>query len=99
MTTRRTLTPDELTFTRICFKNIDRRYLNQTEQKMLRSFESNFEWDQKLSDKQLDALKRFKRTSDVAKRSDAIAKGRLSQDTSSVSAKLNTIYNEAGKKH
>lgn len=95
---RRTLTPAELTFARICFERIELRYLTSKQRTLVRSLRSYFEWDSRLSDKQLSTLRALKRTSDLAKRRDAIARGRLSQDIDArTTAKLNTVYNPVSR--
>ena len=95
---RRTLTPTELTFARVSFERIELRYLNPKQQRLVRSLRSYFEWDSRLSDKQLSTLRALKRTSDKAKRRDAIARGALSQDVSArTTAKLNTVYNPVSR--
>lgn len=95
---RRNLTPTELTFAQICFERIQPRYLTSKQRALLRSLRSYFEWDHRLSDKQLSTLRALKRTSDYAKRRDAIARGALSQDDSArIAAKLNTVYNPVSR--
>lgn len=98
MTTRRTLTPNELRFARVSFESIEPHYLNLKQRNLIRSLRSYFEWDSKLSDKQLSTLRALKHTSDKAKRRDAIARGALSQDIDArTTAKLNTLYNPIGR--
>lgn len=99
MTTRRTLTPSELTFADICFERIELRHLSPREQEIMRSLRSYFDWNKALSSKQLDLLRALKLKSDKAKRRDAIARGALSHDddTARTTAKLNTVYNPIGR--
>jgi hypothetical protein len=95
LTTRRNLTPTELTFATICFERIDPNRLKPGARKLFQSLSSQFTWDSKLSDAQLTTLKRLKLGHDLHKRSDAIAKGRISfDDDARTDAKLNTIYNK-----
>ena len=95
---RRTLTPTELTFAQICFDRVQPRYLTSKQQDLLRSLRSYFDWDHRLSDKQLDVLRALKHSSDLAKRRDAIARGALSQDDSArIAAKINAVYNPVSR--
>ena len=94
MTTRRALTPSELTFARICFERISPDLLAPASRALFESLASQFAFDSRLSDAQLAILKRLKLTSDKGKRSDAIARGRIPfDDETCTDSKLNTIYN------
>jgi hypothetical protein len=96
LSTRRELTSKETLFCEISFKNINPRHLEPEKQDLLRSLKSQFSYDLRLSDKQLELIKWLKRTADLAKRSEAIANGRLQPSESQdgrISAKLNTIFN------
>ncbi len=100
MTTRRTLSPAELTFARICFERISPDLLTPTSRTLFESLANQFAWDSKLSDAQLIVLKRLKLASDKGKRSDAIARGRIPfDDDARTDAKLNTVYNPIRRKH
>ncbi len=100
MSTRRTLSPSELTFARICFERISPDLLTPASRALFESLASQFAWDNKLSDAQLIVLKRLKHTSDKGKRSDAIARGRIPfDDDARTQAKLNTVYNPIRRKH
>ena len=93
---RRNLTPNETLFCEISFKNIKPRHLSPKQQDILRSLNSYFSYDRMLSDKQLKNIKWLKHTADLAKRKEAIAKGRLQPSESQdqrISTKLITIYN------
>ena len=97
---RKILTPDETTFVSICFKKIRTDLLNTKQADFLKSIKSQFEYDGMLSVKQIDALKNIKRSSDLAKRSRAIAKGSLNfvqNDAERTDQKLNTVYNPIGR--
>lgn len=97
---RKILTPNETTFVSICFKNIRNDRLDTKQTDFLQSLKYQFEYDGMLSDKQIEALKNIKRTSDLAKRSKAIAKGRLNEvqnDAERTDQKLNTVYNPIGR--
>ena len=99
-TPRKKLTANETTFVSICFKNIRNDLLNSKQSDFLQSLKYQFEYDGMLSDKQIDALKNIKRASDLAKRSKAIAKGRLNEvqnDAERTDQKLNTVYNSIGR--
>ena len=99
MTTRRNLTPAELTFATVCFERIDPNRLKPGARTLFQSFSSQFAWDSKLSDNQLAALKRLKLGHDLTKRSDAIARGGINfDDDARTDAKLNTVYNPIGRK-
>ena len=99
MTTRRDLTPTELTFATVCFERIDPNRLNLRQRELFESLASFFAWDSKLSDKQIQTLKKLKLAHDLHKRSDAIASGRISfDDAARTDAKLNTVYNKIGRK-
>ena len=94
MTTRRNLTPSELTFARICFERTSPDLLAPASRELFESLASQFAWDSKLSDAQLIVLKRLKLASDKGKRRDAIARGRIPfDDDARTDGKLNTIYN------
>lgn len=98
---RKKLTPYELTFVSICFKNIRIDLLNSKQSEFLQSIKSQFEYDGILSDKQINALKKIKYFSDKAKRSKAIARGGLNSvqnDAERTDQKLNTVYNPIGRK-
>ncbi len=98
---RRKLTPNELTFVSICFKNIRIDLLNSGQSDFIRSIKSQFEYDGMLSDKQINALKKIKLSSDLANRSKAIARGGLNEvqnDAERTDQKLNTVYNPIGRK-
>lgn len=95
MTTRLNLTPTELTFARICFERTDPNSLKPGPRELFESLANQFVWSGTLSPKQLATLKKLKYVSDMAKRSDAIAKGRISfDDAARTDAKLNNIYNK-----
>ncbi len=99
-TPRKKLTPNELTFVSICFKNIRIDLLKPTQVDFLKSIKSQFEYDGMLSAKQIQALKNIKLSSDVAIRNKAIAKGGLNsvqRDADRIDQKLNTIYNPIGR--
>ena len=99
MNTRPNLTPTELTFVRICFERIDPNSLKPGPRELFQSLASQFAWSETLSPKQLSSLKKLKYVSDMAKRSDAIARGRISfDDDARTDAKLNTVYNPIGRK-
>ena len=99
MTTRRTLSPTELTFARICFERTDPTLLPQASRELFESLANQFAWDSKLSDAQLAILKRLKHTSDKIKRSTAIARGRIPfDDDARTDSKLNTVYNPIRRK-
>lgn len=95
MTTRRNLSPDELTFARIAFETIDPKRLNPDQLKLFRSLESYFSWDKRLSSKQLDALERLHRTATRGVYGTALS------DSDRLNAKLNTVFNQMknGPKH
>lgn len=98
MSKRRTLTPSELTFARICMEHINPELLAPHLRPLFASLASQFSWDCRLSDAQLCALKRLKLASDLRKRSDAIAGGRITyNDAARTDAKLNTVYNKIGR--
>lgn len=100
LTTRRTLTPTELTFARICFEHIDQKFLKPGARELFTSLSSQFAFDSMLSDKQLDTLKRLKLGHDLSKRSDAIARGGINfDDAARTDAKLNTVYNPIRRQH
>lgn len=93
MTTRRTLSPSELTFARICFERISPDLLAPASRALFESLASQFAFDSRLSDAQLIVLKRLKLASDKGKRCDAIARGRITfDDDARTDGKLNTIY-------
>ncbi len=99
MTTRRNLSPTELTFARISFEQIDPNLLKPGSRQFFESLESQFAWNGTLSPKQFSSLKKLKYASDMAKRSDAIASGRITfDDDARTDAKLNTIYNKIRRK-
>lgn len=99
MNTRPNLTPTELTFARICFERIDPNSLKPGARELFQSLASQFAWSETLSPKQLASLKKLKLSHDLAKRSDAIASGRIRfDDDARTDAKLNTVYNPIGRK-
>lgn len=99
MTARRNLTHTELTFARICFERIDPNLLKPASRELFQSLASQFAWDSKLSDKQLATLKKLKLASDLHKRSNGIASGRITfDDAARTDAKLNCVFNPIGRK-
>lgn len=82
---RRGLSPTELAFVITAFKTIDQNRLNYDQIKIFLSIRSQFEFDGKLSNKQLDTLERFHRTATRGVYGTA--------DSDRINAKLNTVYN------
>jgi len=96
---RRTLTPNEITFVSTCFKNIRIDLLNSKQSDFIHSLKTQFEYDGMLSKKQINALKNIKYSSDMAKRSRTIARGKLNGVQSiadQTDQKLNAIFNRIG---
>lgn len=80
MSKRRTLTADEEQFCKIAFQNIQTEFLYHKQRYFLASLQSQFEWDKKLSDQQLEALKKLKQCSDYGIRQFAINTNQLDPD-------------------
>lgn len=77
MSKRRPLTEEEELFCTIAFQNIQTRFLQHQQRYFLTSLQSYFDWDKRLSDAQLTALKKLKQCSDHGRRQEAIEEGKL----------------------
>lgn len=81
-------------FATVCFDRIDPDLLKPGARELFQSLASQFAWHGTLSAKQLASLKKLKMSHDLAKRSDGIARGRISfDDDARTDAKLNCVYN------
>lgn len=80
MSKRRPLTEDEELFCTVAFQKIQTRFLHHQQRYLLNSLQSQFDWDKRLSDAQLKALKKLKQCSDYGIRQEAIDEGNLDPD-------------------
>lgn len=100
MSKRRNLDDTEHTFCIVAFRNIQPRFLSPKEGYLLASMASQYDWDGKLSEKQLKALKGLKHKSDHGIRREAIAQGKLDPDYYKKLNReeyLNSRHNPVGK--
>ena len=96
----RILSIEEKQLCEIYFNNAKPQFLNANDAAILASLKSHYEFDGMLSDKQLSLLKSIKYRSDMAKRSDAIAKGRprfFKDIARNTDRKLNGRFNNIGR--
>ncbi len=92
---RRSLTPTEEAETASMLADLSQRQLNPDQLKLFRSLESYFSWDKRLSNKQLNALKRLHRTATRGVYGTALS------DSDRLNGKLNAVFNpmKNGRKH